>query len=169
MTRAFPATQWERQPAERALQAAWDAPDGDLARSRLEALAEGWQTVRPGASARLRSAIRGTTAVQALASHGVVAERLRTSTPAAHLLAQCLPAARQRTGRAWIATAAAEALRRQAGFRRLSGSASLEHLMGALAERAGAGIPSTTASRQPGASPPSRGEAARRGYLFGRS
>lgn len=136
-----------RQPAERALQAAWDEPAPNSARAQLEALADGWQRAYPGAAARLRSAIGGTTVVQGLGLNGALAQRLRTAVPAAYLLMECLPAARGRTGRAWIAALAAEALRRQAGFRRLSEHACLETLERALAEQVAPGRLSAAAGR----------------------
>ena len=75
-----------------------------------------------------------TTVIQGLGVRGALAERLRTAVPARYLLEQCLPAARGRSGPAWVAAVATEARRRQAGFHRLAEQAGLGPLVRALAE-----------------------------------
>jgi hypothetical protein len=108
-----------REAGERALRNAWEAPEVAMAHTALERLAESWHGTYPGAAARLRQEIEPSTTVQALCIHGPLGQRLRTTTPAEYLLAQCLPAGRGREGRAWLGAIAAELLRRQAAFRRL--------------------------------------------------
>ena len=100
----------------------------------LAALVTAWQEAHPGAAARLRAEAEPTTVIQGLGVRGALAERLRTAVPARYLLEQCLPAARGRSGQGWVAAVAAEARRRQAGFRRLAEQAGLGPLVRALAE-----------------------------------
>lgn len=121
--------------AERTLRSAWDTPDVVAGRAALERLADSWREAYPGASARLRQEIEPTTAVEALGVHGALALRLRTAVSAKHLLTQALPAARGRSGRAWLGCVAAELLRRQAAFRRLPEHAELEALVRCLRQR----------------------------------
>lgn len=119
-----------RPQAREALRAAWDAPE---AARELEGLADTWQQAHPGAAARLRSELEPTTAICGLGVHGALALRLQVAVPARYLLEQCLPAGRGRSGREWVAAIAAEARRRQNGFRRLPEHAALGTLVRALA------------------------------------
>lgn len=112
---------------------AWEATDAVSAQRELEAMVSVWQEAHPGGAARLRAEVEPTTVIQTLGVRGAVAERLRTAVPARYLLEQCLSAARGRSGQAWVAAIAAEARRRQAGFRRLAEHADLESLVRALA------------------------------------
>ena len=109
-----------REAAVEGLREAWATPEFAKAQALLERQAECWKGSFPGAEARLRQEIDATTSVQALGVGGALGERLRTATPAAYLLGQCLPAGRGLLGRAHLGAIAGELLRRQAGFRRLT-------------------------------------------------
>lgn len=124
-----------RPQATLALSAAWDAPDVESARQALDALAESWRAAHPGAAARLKPEVEPTTTLQALGLRGGLAQRLRTTTPARYLLAQCLPAGRGQTGRAWVAAIGAATWQRQARFRKLPERGALRLLVQALSAR----------------------------------
>ena len=129
-----------REAAVGVLRDAWATPEFAKARALLERQAESWKGSFPGAEARLRQEMDATTSVQALGVGGGLGERLRTATPAAYLLGQCLPAGRGRQGRAYLGAIAAELLRRQAGFRRLTEHGQLPALCQRLDAR-GASVP----------------------------
>lgn len=127
-----------RDAAAQDLATAWESPDAASARQQLRALAESWRQQRPGAAARLLLECEATTATVALGLRGALAQRLCTATPARYLLEQCLPLARGRTGRDWVAAIALAARCRQQGFRRLPEHGAIGVLVRALAERTGA-------------------------------
>lgn len=124
-----------RAVAAQALATAWEWPDVGSARRELEALAESWRQEHPGAAARLLGECEATTATQALGLRGALAQRLCTAVPARYLLEQCLPAARGRSGREWVAAVAMQVRLRQEGFRRVPEHAAVAGLMRVLAER----------------------------------
>jgi hypothetical protein len=124
-----------RDAAARALAAAWECPDLASAGQQLQALAESWRQEHPGAAARLLTECEATTVTQALGLRGALAQRLSTAVPARYLLEQCLPAARGRSGRDWVAAIAVAARDRQQSFRRLPEHAAIGALVQALAER----------------------------------
>lgn len=120
-----------RAGAAGALRRAWDGPD---VRRELEALAASWQHDHPGAAARLLGECEATAATAALGLRGALARRLRAVAPARYLLSCCVPGARGRSGQDWVAAVALQALRRQAGFRRVPERAALGDLLRALGE-----------------------------------
>ena len=124
-----------RPAATQALTTAWECPEAGGARRELEALAEAWRRDHPGAAARLLGECEATVATQALGIRGALAQRLRTAVPARYLLQRCLPAARGRSGRDWVAAVAMQARHRQAGFRRRPEEAAVGALVRALAKR----------------------------------
>ena len=110
----------------------WECPEVGVARRELEALAEAWRQEHPGAAIRLLGECGASTATLALGLRGALAQRLRTAAPARYLLQQCLPAARGRSGREWVAAVAMQARHRQEGFRRLPEHAAVEIWFGRL-------------------------------------
>lgn len=123
----------------RAMRAAWDGTNAELAKKQLQRLAASLQSKHPGAAASLREGLDETLTVQALGITGALYRTLRTTNPIENLNGSIAHYTRnvkrwrdgQMTPR-WIGSALSDAKGR---FRKLRGHRDMKQLMTALDKR----------------------------------